>query len=202
MATPTTSAARPLWPTIGADIHVRATTLTYFDDTTARTPSVAKLARKWPLLFGQRFDVKAAIGFVRGAGTVGFGISRGMLWHGLGPTHALQDGASIPGASGWTVIQHVGPHRRQCRVLAQRLPHPALEGDAVITMRGAARFAPTRSMTRPRSRPLPACDRSRSNISYPATAVPGTRSTCGPPTRRCAVRINLRRLVTSTFRWT
>jgi glyoxylase-like metal-dependent hydrolase (beta-lactamase superfamily II) len=33
----------------GASIHVPATTLTYFDDITPRTPSVAKLARTWPV---------------------------------------------------------------------------------------------------------------------------------------------------------
>lgn len=43
----------------GASIYLPATTLTYFDDTTPRTPSAAKLARTWPLLFGQPFDAKA-----------------------------------------------------------------------------------------------------------------------------------------------
>jgi glyoxylase-like metal-dependent hydrolase (beta-lactamase superfamily II) len=73
----------------GASIYVPATTLTYFERTTPRTPSVAKLARTWPLLVGQPFDAKAAIGFVRGTATAGFGTSRGMRWRGPRPTHVL-----------------------------------------------------------------------------------------------------------------
>jgi glyoxylase-like metal-dependent hydrolase (beta-lactamase superfamily II) len=125
----------------GASIHVPATTLTYFDDTTPRTPSVAKLARTWPLLFGQPFDAKAVIGFARGTAIAGFGTSRGMRWRGPRPTHPLEDGAPLAGASAWTVINTPG-HTDDSVAFWHNDSHTLLSGDAVITIRGAARFAP------------------------------------------------------------
>jgi glyoxylase-like metal-dependent hydrolase (beta-lactamase superfamily II) len=70
----------------GASIHLPATTLTHFDDTTPRTPSAAKLARTWPLLFGAALRRQSA-DRIRPR-----------------PTHALEDGAPLAGASAWTCV--------------------------------------------------------------------------------------------------
>jgi glyoxylase-like metal-dependent hydrolase (beta-lactamase superfamily II) len=103
--------------------------------------SVAKLARTWPLLFGQPFDAEAVIEFARGAATAGFGTSRGMRWRGPRPTHVLEDGAPLAGASAWTVINTPG-HTDDSVAFWHNDSRTLQSGDAVITMRGATRFAP------------------------------------------------------------
>jgi glyoxylase-like metal-dependent hydrolase (beta-lactamase superfamily II) len=80
----------------GAEIYLPANTMTYLDGATPRTPSVAKLARTWPLLFGQPFDINAAVGFVRATSSAGFGTSRGMLWHGPHPAGDLRTAHPCP----------------------------------------------------------------------------------------------------------
>jgi glyoxylase-like metal-dependent hydrolase (beta-lactamase superfamily II) len=115
--------------------------MTYLDGATPRTPSVAKLARTWPLLFGQSFDINAAVGFVRATSATGFGTFRGMLWHGPRPAGGLEDGASVPGASAWTTVNGPG-HTDDCVTLWHEGSRTLLSGDAVITVRGAPRFAP------------------------------------------------------------
>src|SRR4030081_2671394 len=84
---------------------------------------------------------RAVIGFARGTATAGFGTSRGMRWRGPRPTHPLEDGASIAGASAWTVINTPG-HTDDSVAFWHNDSHTLLSGDAVITARGAARFAP------------------------------------------------------------
>lgn len=126
----------------GAGIHVAATTHSYIlGGTEPRTPSVAQLARTWPLLFGQPFDVKAAAGYVAACATVGFGTSRGMLWPGPEPVSALDDGAAVPGASAWTVIATPG-HTDDGIAFWHADSGTLLSGDAVITMKGYPRWAP------------------------------------------------------------
>ena len=110
-------------------------------NTTPRTPSTAKLARTWPLLFGEPFDVKAAIGFARGTVSAGFGTSRGMLWRGPRPDARTRRRRALPGASTWTVINTPG-HTDDSVAFWHNDSRTLLSGDAVITMRGAARFAP------------------------------------------------------------
>lgn len=126
----------------GSGIHLGATTLTYIEGSAKpRTPSVAKLARTWPVLFGQPFDVKAALGFVVASSTVGFGTSSGMRWSGPEPSGALEDGDSLPGASSWTVMTTPG-HTDDGIAFWHADSRTLLSGDAVITMHGQPRFAP------------------------------------------------------------
>jgi Metallo-beta-lactamase superfamily len=110
----------------GAEIYLPATTMTYLDGATPRTPSVAKLARTWPLLFGQPFDIKAAVGFVRATSSAGFGTSRGMLWRGPRPAGGLEDGASLPAANRLDHCEQSGPYRRLRHPVARRLAHAAV----------------------------------------------------------------------------
>ena len=102
---------------------------------------------------------RAVIGFARGTATAGFGTSRGMRWRGPRPTHPLEDGASIAGASAWTVINTPG-HTDDSVAFWHNDSHTLLSGDAVITARGAARavhvFAHAASALPPFSRPLAA----------------------------------------------
>lgn len=126
----------------GSGIHLGATTLTYIEGSVdPRSPSVAKLARTWPVLFGQPFDVTAALGFVAASSTVGFGTSSGMRWPGPEPSGALADGDSLPGASSWTVITTPG-HTDDGIAFWHGDSRTLLSGDAVITMRGTPRWAP------------------------------------------------------------
>jgi len=126
----------------GAQMHVPATTLTYLTgDATPRTPGLAKLARTWPLLFGQPFDTRAAVGFLRATSTAGFGTSRGMLWPAPLPPGGLDDGAPLPGAPDWTVIAAPG-HTDDSIAFWHEPSRTLISGDAAITMRGYARFAP------------------------------------------------------------
>ena len=126
----------------GAGIHLAAATVSYIDGSAIpRTPSVAKLARTWPVLFGQPFDAKAAAGFVAASATIGFGTTRGMLWPGPAPTFALNDGDRLPGASAWTVIAAPG-HTDDGIAFWHADSRTLLSGDAVITMYGRPRFAP------------------------------------------------------------
>lgn len=126
----------------GSRIHLADTTLAYIRGAARpRTPSVAKLMRSWPVLFGQPFDAKAALGFVAASSTIGFGTSRGMLWPGPEPASALEDGARLPGAHAWTVITTPG-HTDDGISFWHSASRTLLSGDAVITMRGKARFAP------------------------------------------------------------
>ncbi|MDR3660470.1 MAG: MBL fold metallo-hydrolase [Mycobacterium sp.] len=126
----------------GSSIYLAATTLTYIEGSAKpRTPSVAKLARTWPVLFGQPFDVKAAVGFVAASSTIGFGTSRGMLWPGPEPAGALEDGDVLPGASSWTVITTPG-HTDDGIGFWHEDSRTLLSGDSVITMHGQPRFAP------------------------------------------------------------
>lgn len=126
----------------GSGIHVSATTLTYINGgAKPRTPSVAKLARTWPVLIGQPFDVRAAFGFLAASSTVGFGTSRGMLWSGPTPAGALHDGDALPGASSWVVIATPG-HTDDGIAFWHADSRTLLSGDAVITMHGKPRFAP------------------------------------------------------------
>lgn len=125
-----------------AGIHLATTTVSYIEGSaTPRTPSVAKLARTWPVLFGQPFDAKAATGFIVASATVGFGTSRGMLWPGPQPVGALNDDDRLPGASAWTVITTPG-HTDDGIAFWHKDSRTLLSGDAVITMRGRPRFAP------------------------------------------------------------
>jgi hypothetical protein len=94
----------------GVSIHVPATTLTYFDDTTPRTPSAAKLARTWPLLFGQPFDAKALIGFARGNVTAGFGTSRACCGADRGRHTHSRTALRLPAHQRIDGDQHPGPH--------------------------------------------------------------------------------------------
>lgn len=115
--------------------------LTYLDGVESRTPSVANLLRTWPLLFGQPFDLKAALGFIRASATTGFGTSRGMLWTGPRPVDALHDGAPLPRAPDWTVL--ATPGRTDDHIaLWNADTKTLLSGDAVINVRGRPRFAP------------------------------------------------------------
>jgi hypothetical protein len=91
-----------------AQIYVSETTLTYLQCVKPRTPSLAKLARTRPLLFGQPFDTKAALGFIRATSSAGFGTQRGFLCYGPQPVGDLVDGASLPGSPTWTVIATPG----------------------------------------------------------------------------------------------
>lgn len=125
----------------GSGIHLAAATLTYLDGVKPRTPSIAKLARTWPVLFGQPFDVKAALGYVVACSTVGFGTARGMLWSGPEPAGPLEDGDPLPGAASWTVITAPG-HTDDGIAFWHADSRTLLSGDAVITMRGKPRFAP------------------------------------------------------------
>jgi glyoxylase-like metal-dependent hydrolase (beta-lactamase superfamily II) len=126
----------------GSGIHLSATTISYIEGAVKpRTPSVAKLARTWPVLVGQPFDFKAALGFVTASATVGFGTSRGMLWSGPAPTGGLHDGDTLPGASSWTVIATPG-HTDDGITFWHADSRTLLSGDAVITMHGKPRFAP------------------------------------------------------------
>jgi glyoxylase-like metal-dependent hydrolase (beta-lactamase superfamily II) len=134
-----------------AEIHLPATTLSYFDGVKPRTPTVAKLARTWPVLFGQPFDAKAALGFVRAAATTGFGTSRGMLWQGVRPTGGVDDGTPLPGAASWTVLNSPG-HTDDSITLWHESSRTLLSGDAVIAIKRRPVFAPTPSMTLPRQR--------------------------------------------------
>jgi glyoxylase-like metal-dependent hydrolase (beta-lactamase superfamily II) len=124
-----------------AEIHLPATTLSYFHGATPRTPSMLKLARTWPLLFGQPFDAKAAAGFVRAGLTAGFGSPKGMLWRGVRPSSGLDDGMPLPGASAWTVLNSPG-HTDDSVTLWNETSRTLLSGDAVITIKGQPRFAP------------------------------------------------------------
>jgi glyoxylase-like metal-dependent hydrolase (beta-lactamase superfamily II) len=124
-----------------AQILFPATTLTYLDDAEPRTPTVGKLLRTWPLLFGQPFDHSAAAGFVQASSTTGFGTSRGMLWPGALPAGGLHDGMALPGASAWTVIATPG-HTDDHIALWNSGSRSLLSGDAVITVHGWPRFAP------------------------------------------------------------
>jgi glyoxylase-like metal-dependent hydrolase (beta-lactamase superfamily II) len=126
----------------GSDIHLGTATLTYIEGSVdPRTPSVAKLARTWPVLFGQPFDVKAALGFVAASSTVGFGTSSGMRWPGPEPSGGLGDGDSLPGASSWTVITTPG-HTDDGIAFWHEDSRTLLSGDAVITMHSKPRWAP------------------------------------------------------------
>ena len=126
----------------GSGIHLAATTLSYIKGSAQpRTPSVAKLARSWPVLFGQPFDVKAASGYIVGCATVGFGTSRGMLWSGPAPAGPLIDGDRLPGASSWMVITTPG-HTDDGIAFWHGDSRTLLSGDAVITMHRKPRFAP------------------------------------------------------------
>lgn len=126
----------------GSHIHIAATTHSYITGSAEpRTPSITQLARTWPLLFGQPFDAKAAIGYVTACATVGFGTPRGMLWPGPEPTSTLDDGTPVPGASAWTVITTPG-HTDDGIALWHNDSGTLLSGDAVITMNGHPRWAP------------------------------------------------------------
>jgi glyoxylase-like metal-dependent hydrolase (beta-lactamase superfamily II) len=124
-----------------AQIHLPATTLSYFDGVTPRTPTLMTLARTWPLLFGQPFDAKAALGFGRAALSAGFGTSRGMLWHGVRPVAGLENEMPLPGASAWTVLNCPG-HTDDSIAFWNARSGTLLSGDAVITIKGRPRFAP------------------------------------------------------------
>jgi glyoxylase-like metal-dependent hydrolase (beta-lactamase superfamily II) len=124
-----------------AEIHVPATTMTYFDGVIPRTPTVAKLVRTWPVLFGQPFDAKAALGFIRATAAAGFGTRRGMLWRGVRPVGGLDDGAPLPAASSWQVLDSPG-HTDDHITLWHESSRTLLSGDAVITVKGRPQFAP------------------------------------------------------------
>lgn len=124
-----------------AEIYLPATTLGYFDGTKPRTPSVLKLARGWPILFGQPFDAKAAWGFMQASMSAGFGTSRGMLWRGVRPNGGLEDGTQLPGASAWTVLNCPG-HTDDSIALWNDDSAALLCGDATFTTDGRVRFAP------------------------------------------------------------
>ncbi|WP_019926218.1 MBL fold metallo-hydrolase [Nocardia sp. BMG111209] len=124
-----------------ADIYLPTVTLSYLDGVEPRTPSPAKLARTWRLLFGQPFDRRAATGFVRAAVTAGFGGTRRMLWPGPQPVGSLEDGRPLPGASAWTVLQSPG-HTDDSIALWNAGTRTLLSGDAVLTINGRPRFAP------------------------------------------------------------
>jgi glyoxylase-like metal-dependent hydrolase (beta-lactamase superfamily II) len=124
-----------------ADIYLSVNTMRYFDAEKPRTPSVFKMARCWPLLFGQRFDAKAAWGFVRASLSAGFGTWRGMLWHGVHPIGGLEDGVPLPGAAAWTVLNRPG-HTDDSIALWNDNSATLLCGDAAFTTKGRVRFAP------------------------------------------------------------
>lgn len=124
-----------------AEIHLPATTMGYFDGAKPRTPSMFKLARGWPILFGQPFDAKAAWGFVQASMSAGFGTSRGMLWHGARPIGGLEDGMPLPGATAWTVLNCPG-HTDDSIALWNDDSATLLCGDAAFTSKGRIRFAP------------------------------------------------------------
>jgi glyoxylase-like metal-dependent hydrolase (beta-lactamase superfamily II) len=124
-----------------AQVLFPAITLTYLADAQPRTPTVAKLLRTWPLLFGQPFDHRAALGFVQASSTAGFGTPRGMLWPGPTPAPGLHDGMTLPGAAAWTVMATPG-HTDDHIALWNSESRSLLSGDAVIAVRGRPRFAP------------------------------------------------------------
>lgn len=125
----------------GADIHLPARTLNYLDGVRPRTPSVASMARAWPLLFGQPFDPRGAFGAVVATLTAGFGGPRGMLWPAGVRAEGLIDGMSLPAAPHWRVIDATG-HTDDSVVFWNEHTRTLLSGDAVVTIRGRPRFAP------------------------------------------------------------
>ncbi|MCX4095161.1 MBL fold metallo-hydrolase [Nocardia sp. alder85J] len=124
-----------------ANVHLPTVTLSYLEGVEPRTPSLVKLARTWPLLFGQPFDRRAATGFVRAAVTAGFGGTRRMLWPGPRPVGSLEDGQPLHGASAWTVVRTPG-HTDDSIALWNAETRTLLSGDAVLTINGRPRFAP------------------------------------------------------------
>lgn len=126
----------------GAAVHLPAKTISYLDDgVKPRTPTMLKLARTWRLLFGQPFDARALLGFVRASSSVGFGTPLGMRWRGARPAGGLEDGMPLPGASAWTVLYSPG-HTDDSVALWNEHTRSLLSGDAVITVKGRAVFAP------------------------------------------------------------
>jgi glyoxylase-like metal-dependent hydrolase (beta-lactamase superfamily II) len=124
-----------------AEIYLPETTMSYFKGAKPRTPSVFKMARAWPVVVGQPFDAKAAVGFVRATLSAGFGTWRGMLWHGPRPVGGLDDGMALPSAAEWTVLSSPG-HTDDSISLWNENSRTLLAGDAVFTSKGRARFAP------------------------------------------------------------
>ncbi|MEV0247570.1 MBL fold metallo-hydrolase [Nocardia sp. NPDC050712] len=125
----------------GAAIYLPAVTLTYLDGARPKTPSPAQMARAWPLLVGQPFDRRGALGSLQATGTAGFGGPRGMMWTGPRPAGGLADGMSLPGASEWTVVESPG-HTDDSIVFWHERTRTLLSGDAVVSIRGRPCFAP------------------------------------------------------------
>ncbi|MEV6279480.1 MBL fold metallo-hydrolase [Nocardia sp. NPDC051832] len=125
----------------GAAIYLPAVTLTYLDKARPKTPSLAHMARAWPLLIGQPFDRRGAMGSLQATFTAGFGGPRGMMWTGPRPAGGLAEGMSLPEAPDWTVIESPG-HTDDSIVFWNERTRTLLSGDAVITIGGRPRFAP------------------------------------------------------------
>ncbi|MFB7718853.1 MBL fold metallo-hydrolase [Nocardia sp. NPDC056100] len=124
-----------------AAIHLPALTLSYLDGTRPRTPTLAQMARAWPLLFGQPFDRGGAVGSLLATGTAGFGGPRGMVWTGPRPVGGLSEGMSLPHAPEWTVLDSPG-HTDDSIVFWNERTRTLISGDAVVSIRGRPCFAP------------------------------------------------------------
>ncbi|MFF2554423.1 MBL fold metallo-hydrolase [Nocardia sp. NPDC058058] len=124
-----------------AAIYLPAVTLNYLEEARPRTPSLAQMARAWPLLFGQPFDRRGAVGSLWATWTAGFGGPRGMVWAAGDPIGGLSEGMSLPHAPEWTVIDSPG-HTDDSIVFWNERTRTLLSGDAVVSIHGRPCFAP------------------------------------------------------------
>lgn len=125
----------------GAPIHLPVAALAYLGGEPARTPTPAKVASIWPVLLDQPFDVRGAVGLLRGTRVAGFGLSGGMRWFGPRPEGGLIDGQSLPGAPAWTVLNTSG-HTDDSVAFWNETTRTLISGDAVVSVRGRAWHTP------------------------------------------------------------
>ncbi len=124
-----------------AVVHLPTTTGGYLEGTRPRSPRLNVIARIWPTLFDQPFDVRSVTEAARGSRVAGYGTSAGMRWPADQPVEFLADGDHLPGAPEWEVIAAPG-HTDDSIAFWHPRTGTLLSGDAVLSVGGRGWITP------------------------------------------------------------
>jgi glyoxylase-like metal-dependent hydrolase (beta-lactamase superfamily II) len=125
----------------GAAVHLPCADRAYLDGAIPSTPSVAAVARIWPTIFDQPFDLHGGFGAVRGTKVAGYGTGAQMRWPTERSVEFLAEGDNLPGAPEWQVMATPG-HTDDSTAFWHPRTRTLLSGDAVLTVGGRAWITP------------------------------------------------------------
>ena len=125
----------------GCPVHLPPRDRAYLHGEVPRTPGATSVARIWPSMLDQPFDVRGARQAAAGATVAGYGSGGRMRWPAPRAVDFLAVGEALPGAPAWLVLDAAG-HTDDSVAFWHGATRTLLSGDAVLSVGGRAWMTP------------------------------------------------------------